>query len=142
MQNIRICKVGLTQSLQMPSMLWSVSSDLQTWHYFASVVSSLSQTRPSQDLVTWARDWRGGRREDEGTRSGDTEACLGPVWPVGSLSVRPGLNISRSGPPDLCQQAEETTYSRLQSGVSRPQTDCSLLKMGFCDIYYYSCFKV
>ena len=46
---------------------------------------------------------RGGRREDEESGSGDTEALSRPS--LGSLGARPGLNISRSGPPDLGQEA-------------------------------------
>ena len=98
-------KVGssLSREREMPSMLWFVSSGSDHWHYFASLVSSLSQTRPSLDLVTSAGEEEGGRMRT--WRSADTEACLGLVWAVGSLGARPGLNISRSRPPDLCQEA-------------------------------------
>ena len=86
--------------------------------------------------------------EEEGGRMrwlGQEEAwCLGPVWAVGSLALRPGLNISRSGTLDLCQQAEETIYSRVQSRVSRPQTNCSLFWRWdiYCDNYYSCCIEV
>ena len=63
----------------------------------------ITQTRPSLDLVTSAGEEEGGRMRT--WRSADTEACLGLVWAVGSLGARPGLNISRSRPPNLCQEA-------------------------------------
>ena len=138
----KLKKVGSSLSREMPSVLWFVSSgsDLQTTGIILQVLCR-HYPRRDQAWISWPRLER---RKEGGWartwRSADTEACLGLVWAVGSLGPRPGLNISRSRPPNLCQEAgigpRRPLGSTSKRGESRTQTRCSLLKMEYkhCDI--------
>ena len=104
---------GLNLSLKMPSTLRRpvssglVESDHVTW-ILASDWSCVTRIRLADygiilqvlALVTWERRKEGGWSRGQETLSGPS---------LGSLGARPGLTISRSGPPNpvLCQCGQE-----------------------------------